>query len=49
MTTPLLDGTPGPSLRPARGLLTAAPGIEGYYEILGMPRVPHAFRTDRER
>ncbi len=26
MTTPLLDGTPGPSLRPARGLLTAAPG-----------------------
>jgi len=30
-------------------LLTAAPGIEGYYEALGMPRVPHAFRTDRER
>ena len=30
-------------------LLTAAPGIEGYYEALGMPRVPHAFRTHRER
>ncbi|KQQ11954.1 GCN5 family acetyltransferase [Methylobacterium sp. Leaf123] len=30
-------------------LLTAAPGIEGYYETLGMPRVPHAFRYDRER
>ncbi|TFZ60713.1 GNAT family N-acetyltransferase [Methylorubrum sp. Q1] len=30
-------------------LLTAAPGIEGYYEAIGMPRVPHAFRYDRER
>ena len=30
-------------------LLTAAPGIEGYYEAIGMPRVPHAFRHDRER
>ena len=30
-------------------LLTAAPGIEAYYEAIGMPRVPHAFRYDRER
>lgn len=30
-------------------LLTAAPGVEGYYEAIGMARVPHAFRTDRER
>ncbi|MEN3209687.1 GNAT family N-acetyltransferase [Methylorubrum populi] len=30
-------------------LLTAAPGVEGYYEAIGMVRVPHAFRTDRER
>ena len=30
-------------------LLTAAPGVEGYYEAIGMPRVPHAFRYDRER
>ncbi|MGX5773447.1 GNAT family N-acetyltransferase [Methylorubrum zatmanii] len=30
-------------------LLTAAPGIEGYYEAIGMTRVPQAFRFDRER
>ncbi|WP_183434600.1 GNAT family N-acetyltransferase [Methylobacterium sp. R2-1] len=30
-------------------LLTAAPGIEDYYEAIGMKRVPHAFRIDRER
>lgn len=30
-------------------LLTAAPGIEGYYDAIGMKRAPHAFRTDRVR
>jgi len=30
-------------------LLTAAPGVEGYYEAIGMPRVAHAFRYDKER
>ncbi|GBU18614.1 MULTISPECIES: GNAT family N-acetyltransferase [Methylobacterium] len=30
-------------------LLTAAPGVEGYYARIGMPRVAHAFRYDRER
>jgi GNAT superfamily N-acetyltransferase len=30
-------------------LLTAAPGVEDYYEAIGMPRVPHAFRYDKER
>ncbi|MEH3118334.1 MAG: GNAT family N-acetyltransferase [Methylorubrum populi] len=30
-------------------LLTAAPGVEGYYEAIGMPRVPHAFRYDKAR
>ncbi len=30
-------------------LLTAAPGVESYYEAIGMPRVPHAFRYDKER
>ncbi|WP_232629553.1 GNAT family N-acetyltransferase [Methylobacterium sp. Leaf118] len=30
-------------------LLTAAPGVEAYYDGLGMPRVPHAFRYERER
>ncbi|GAB6841415.1 GNAT superfamily N-acetyltransferase [Methylorubrum rhodinum] len=29
-------------------LLTAAPGVEAYYEKIGMPRVAHAFRYDRE-
>ena len=30
-------------------LLTAAPGVETYYEGIGMPRVAHAFRYDKER
>ena len=30
-------------------LLTAAPGVEGYYEGIGMPRLTNAFRYDRER
>ena len=33
----------------ANVLLTAAPGVEGYYEKIGMPRVAHAFRYDRDR
>ena len=30
-------------------ILIAAPGVEGYYEGIGMNRVPHAFLYDRER
>ncbi|WP_430911359.1 GNAT family N-acetyltransferase [Methylobacterium sp. sgz302541] len=30
-------------------LLTAAPGAVSFYERIGMPRVEHAFRYDKER
>ncbi|WP_336485799.1 GNAT family N-acetyltransferase [Methylobacterium nigriterrae] len=29
-------------------MLTAAPGSEAFYERIGMPRLPNAFRFDRE-
>ena len=30
-------------------ILVSAPGIEGFYERIGMTRIPHAFLHDRER